>query len=182
MNLLKMFSSASVVALAGGVAVSLFAPIRGMADIVYTDDVIIQDSLCVGIDCVNNENFGFDTLRLKENNLRIHFDDTSNSSGFPSYDWTLIANDSSTGGANYFAIQDRTTNTIPFRVEGGAPTNALVVEADGDIGIKTINPVVDIHVVEGNTPTLRLDQDGSDGFASQVWDVAGNEANFFVLT
>ena len=66
MNLLKMFSSASVVALAGGVAVSLFAPIRGMADIVYTDDVIIQDSLCVGIDCVNNENFGFDTLRLKE--------------------------------------------------------------------------------------------------------------------
>ncbi|MEM6306348.1 MAG: hypothetical protein AAF744_16650, partial [Pseudomonadota bacterium] len=39
---------------------------------------------------------------------------------------------------------------------------------------------VDLHVVEGNTPTLRLEQDGSDGFTSQVWDLAGNETNFFV--
>ena len=57
------------------------------ADQVFTDDVIIQNSLCVGLDCVNGENFGFDTLRLKENNLRINFDDTSTSGSFPKNDW-----------------------------------------------------------------------------------------------
>ena len=29
-------------------------------------------------------------------------------------------------------------------------------------------------------PTLRLEQDGSSGFSPQTWDVAGNEANFFI--
>ncbi|WP_088626274.1 hypothetical protein [Oceanicola sp. 22II-s10i] len=147
---------------------------------VFTSDVIIQDSLCVGVDCASSENFGADTIRLKENNLRIHFDDTSNSGSFPANDWRLIANDTVNGGDNYFAIQDATSNGIPFRVKAGANTNSLVVDNDGDIGIKTLNPVVDIHVVEGNTPTLRLQQDGSDGFASQTWDVAGNESNFFI--
>ncbi|MBK6977362.1 MAG: tail fiber domain-containing protein [Cytophagaceae bacterium] len=32
----------------------------------------------------------------------------------------------------------------------------------------------------GNTPGVRLEQDNSSGFTAQTWDVAGNEANFFV--
>ena len=150
------------------------------ADIVHSDDVIIQFSGCVGNDCVNGESFGFDTLRLKENNLRMHFDDTSSSASFPSNDWRIVANDSSNGGSNYLGIEDSTSGRIPFRVEAGAPVNALYVEADGDVGIKTSNPVVDLHIVEGNTPTVRLEQDGSDGFTPQTWDMAGNEANFFI--
>jgi hypothetical protein len=35
-------------------------------------------------------------------------------------------------------------------------------------------------VKDGNTPGLRLEQDSSSGFQAQTWDVAGNEANFFV--
>ena len=35
-------------------------------------------------------------------------------------------------------------------------------------------------VVDGNTPTLRLEQDGSSGFTPQTYDVASNEANFFI--
>ena len=31
-----------------------------------------------------------------------------------------------------------------------------------------------------NSPTLRLEQDGSSGFSAQTWDVGGNETNFFV--
>lgn len=149
-------------------------------DIQHLDDVIINFSLCVGNDCVNGENFGFDTLRLKENNLRIHFDDTSNSASFPANDWRIVANDSTNGGSNYLAIEDATAGRQVFRVEAGARANALYVESDGDIGIGTSNPAVDVHMVTGNTPTLRLDQDGSSGFTPQVWDVAGNEANFFV--
>ncbi len=166
----------SCLALLGGLGIVGSAS----ADIVHNDDVIITFSQCVGNDCVNGENFGADTVRLKENNLRIHFNDTSNSASFPTNDWRIVANDSTNGGANYLAIEDSSAGRIPFRVEAGAPANALVVEADGDIGVKTLNPVVDIHIVEGNTPTVRLEQDGSDGFTPQTWDLAGNEANFFI--
>ena len=144
------------------------------------EDLIVTGSICGGFDCVNGESFGFDTLRLKENNLRINFDDTSSSASFPGNDWRIVINDSSNGGGNYFAIEDSTAGSIPFRVEAGAPANTLYVESTGDVGIKTANPVVDLHIVEGNTPTLRLEQDGSDGFTPQTWDVAGNETNFFI--
>lgn len=150
------------------------------ADIIHYDDVIASFSLCVGNDCVNGENFGFDTLRLKENNLRIHFQDTSTTASFPTNDWRIIANDSSNGGASYLAFEDSSASRQVFRVDAGAPANALRVDSGGDVGIGTSNPVVDLHIRNGNTPTLRLEQDGSSGFTPQTWDVAGNEANFFI--
>ena len=39
------------------------------ADQVINDDLIVVGSECVGFDCASGEVFGFDTLRLKENNL-----------------------------------------------------------------------------------------------------------------
>ncbi len=150
------------------------------ADIVHLDDVLTVGSHCIGFDCVNGESFGFDTLRLKENNLRVHFDDTSASAGFPANDWRIIINDSSNGGANYFAIEDSNAGRQVFRVSAGAPANALTVDAQGDVGIGTSAAVVELHVADGDTPTLRLEQNGSSGFTPQTWDVAGNETNFFV--
>jgi hypothetical protein len=150
------------------------------ADNVVLDDQIVDGSLCVGMDCINGENFGFDTFRLKENNLRIHFEDTSNSGSFPSNDWRIIANGSQNGDPSYFRVEDSTAGRNPFTIEAGAHNNNLVVDSAGRIGIKTDTPAVDIHVKEGNTPTLRLEQDGSDGFSPQVYDIAGNEANFFI--
>ncbi|MCB0635619.1 MAG: hypothetical protein KDC54_03325, partial [Lewinella sp.] len=148
-------------------------------DQVFGDDVIIQGSMCVGMDCVNNENFGFDTQRLKENNLRIHFEDTSVGS-FPSSDWRIIVNDSDNGGASYFAIQDADSGRIPFRIEAGSFDHTLYVDNSRRVGINTATPVTTIHSVAGDTPTLRLEQDQSSGWTPQTWDVAGNETNFFV--
>lgn len=150
------------------------------ADQVIADDLIVQGSACVGFDCVNGESFGFDTVRLKENNIRIKFEDTSTSASFPSNDWQLTANETSNGGANKFSIDDTTNSKTPFTVEGNSPTNSLYVDNGGRIGLGTSNPVVELHVVDGDTPTLRLEQDGSSGFTPQTWDVAGNETNFFV--
>lgn len=147
---------------------------------VFVTDVVIQGSLCVGFDCVNGENFGSDTHRLKENNLRIHFQDTSNSGSFPTRDWRIVINDSINGGANYFAVEDSDGGTYPFRILAGAGNNALYVDAQGDVGLNTSNPVVELHVADGDSPTLRLEQNGSAGFGPQTWDVAGNETNFFV--
>ncbi|MBO6797762.1 hypothetical protein [Maricaulis sp.] len=165
---------------AAALAVSLISPSVGSADIVHLDDVIIEFSLCVGNDCVNGESFGFDTMRLKENNLRIHFDDTSTSASFPRNDWRIIVNDSSNGGDSYFAIEDSTAGRQVFRVDAGAPANSLRVDSGGDVGIGTSNPVVELQVVDGDSPTLRLEQNGSSGFTPQTFDLVSNEANFFI--
>ena len=151
-----------------------------IADIVHSDDVIIDGSLCVGFDCANGESFGFDTIRLKENNLRIHFDDTSNSASFPRNDWRIVANDTSNGGNSYLAFEDATAGRRVFEVRAGAPANSLFVSNGGNVGFGTSSPVVELHVKDGDTPTMRLEQDGSSGFTPQTWDVAGNETNFFV--
>jgi len=155
------------------------APVRAL-DIVQADDVIIQGSLCVGLDCVNNESFGFDTIRLKENNTRIKFDDTSTSTGFPNHDWQLTANDSASGGANKFSIEDITAATVPMTITGSAPTNSIFVDSTGRVGFRTSTPVLDLHVATSNTPAMRLEQNNSGGFTAQTWDMAGNEANFFI--
>jgi hypothetical protein len=163
--------------------ISLPQPPQDLAttsDICYVDDLIVDGSLCVGFDCVCNYSFGFDTIVLKENNLRIFFDDTSNSASFPNNDWRIVINDSSNGGAEYFGVEDSTAGRRVFTLEAGAPSHSLYVDDGGRIGNGTSTPVTDIHTVSGNTPTLRLEQDGSSGFTPQTWDVAGNEANFFV--
>jgi hypothetical protein len=154
-------------------------------DQVIPDDLIVQGSACVGFDCVNGESFGFDTIRLKENNLRIQFDDTSVGS-FPTGNWQIRANSSSSGGQSFLGFVDQgasgttETGTLVFAVEAGARANALYVESDGDVGLGTSNPVLDFHISSSNTPGLRLEQTNAGGFTAQTWDIAGNEANFFV--
>src|SRR5712672_3439908 len=110
---------------------------KAMADFVIPDDLIVQGSACVGLDCVDGESFGFDTIRLKENNTRIKFDDTSTSAGFPNNDWQLTANDSASGGANKFSIEDITAATVPVTVTGSAPTNSIFVDSTGRVGFRT---------------------------------------------
>ncbi|QAX32150.1 hypothetical protein [Leisingera sp. NJS204] len=161
---------------------SLFALAAGavQADQVINDELIVNNSLCVGTDCSNGESFGFDTIRLKENNMRIKFQDTSVSASFPTRDWQLTANSSDNGGGDYFSIDDVDGNTTPFLVEADAGNHAVYVKSGGFVGFGTTAPGVDLHVKQGNSPALRLEQDTSSGFASQTWDVAGNETNFFI--
>lgn len=147
---------------------------------VITQDLVVQGSECVGQDCPSNPSFGFDTFRLQENNLRIHFDDTSTSASFPRNDWRIVANESSNGGASKFSIDDATAGRTPFTITAGAAANSIFVSSSGRVGFKTSTPVVELHSRDGDTPTLRLEQDGSSGFTPQTWDMAGNETNFFV--
>ncbi len=162
-----------VIPTAGGEAVN--TPL----DVLHYDDVIITGSLCIGFDCIDGESFGYDTLKLKENNLRLYFEDTSIGT-FPTGDWRIVINDTTSGGGSYFSIQDATNNRTPFKIETGAPNNALYVEDYGRVGLGTSIPYVELHIVDGDSPTVRLDQDGSSGWAPQSWDLAGNETNFFI--
>jgi len=148
-------------------------------DYVINDDVIIIGSECIGSDCANGEDFGYCTQIYKENNLQVCFNDTSVGS-FAANDWKIQINDVTSGGAGYFTIWDTTGNKRPFSIEAGAPSNALYVEAYGRIGLGTSIPYVELHIVDGDSPTIRLDQDGSSGWVAQRWDIAGNETNFFI--
>src|SRR6266516_188590 len=165
----------------------LHHPMSPFPDVVTPDDAIIQGSLCVGLDCVNNEGFNFDTIRLKENNTRIGFMDTSSAAGFPTNDWTIRANSSANGGGNFLAFVDQGANstgaeagTIVFEVDAGAPANSLRVSSTGKVGLRTATPGLDLHMNTSDTPAIRYEQNSSGGFTAQKWDVAGNEANFFV--
>ena len=174
----KTFVSARAVALVLGA--TLFASGKAAADHVIPDDLIVQGSTCTGFDCVNNMAFGFDTLVLRENNLRIFFDDTSVSAGFPANKWRLVANDSASGGASFFSIDDATANRSIFKVTAGAPANSLFVSSAGNVGIGTAAPGLDLTISTSDTPAHRLEQTAGGGFPAQTWDIAGNEANFFV--
>lgn len=153
---------------------------RSIADQVIPDDLIVQGSECVGLDCVNGETFGFTTIRMKENNTRIGFDDTSASSGFPANDWEIEANESASGGTNSFAIRDATALRTLFKIIAGAPENSFYMASTGKIGLRTTNPGLDLHFNTSDTPAIRFEQNNSGGFTAQTWDIAGNEANFFV--
>jgi hypothetical protein len=159
---------------------------RFVFDQVIPDDLIVQGSICAGLDCVNNEDFGFDTIRVKENNTRIQFDDTSTSAGFPSNNWQIRANDSGSGGANFLGFVDQgttgnsETGTIVFAVTAGASANSLRVGSNSKVGLRTATPVLDVHANTTDTPAIRLEQNNTGGFTAQTWDIAGNEANFFV--
>ena len=155
-------------------------------DQVIADDLIVQGSICAGLDCVNNEDFGFDTIRVKENNTRIQFDDTSTSAGFPNNNWQIRANDSGSGGTNFLGFVDQgatgnsETGTIVFAVNSGASANSLRVASNSKVGLRTATPVLDMHANTTDTPAIRLEQNNTGGFTAQTWDIAGNEANFFV--
>ncbi|MCA1575745.1 MAG: tail fiber domain-containing protein [Acidobacteria bacterium] len=153
---------------------------------VIPDDLVVQGSICAGFDCVSTESFGTDTIRLKENNVRIQFDDTSSSAGFATNNWQIRANDQPSGGSSFLGFVDQgstgagETGTIVLAVNAGAPANSVRVASNGKVGFRTATPVLDMHANTSDTPAIRLEQNNTGGFTAQTWDIGANEANFFI--
>lgn len=124
-------------------------------------DVIIEGSLGLGNDARNGQDFGFDTFILKENNLRIVFDDSDDPSGtMPFNDWQIEINESSNGGESHFAILDITNATRPFNILANAPDNAFYIAENGNVGIGTANPAASLEV-NGTITAQNFVGDGS---------------------
>lgn len=92
-------------------ALSVTTQANAAVPIIY-DDLYVEGNIAIGNDSVLGENFGDDTLRLKENNTRIYFNDTNGQ------DWWLIANDSGNGGRSFLAISDFTAMYEGTRLTG----------------------------------------------------------------
>ena len=91
-----------------------------------------------------------------------------------------MINDTGSGGANYFSVEDATAGRTSFLIEAGARTNALYADDGGRIAIGKITLVFTTQMKVGNTPTVRLEQEGSSGFTAQNCVVAWNDADFFI--
>jgi len=159
---------------------ALFLAASVPAGVALAQDLNVNGSLCVGFDCPPPGGFGFDTIVLRENNLRIFFDDTSVSAGFPANKWRITINDSASGGASFFSVDDATANRSVFKITAGAPANSLFVASSGNVGLGTAAPGLDLSISTSDTPAIRLEQTAAGGFSAQTWDIGANEANFFV--
>jgi hypothetical protein len=143
----------------------------------FTDDVSAIGGLCGGADCTSAESYGLATAKLKENNTRLKFEDTSAAAGFASTDWQLSANDTISNGANKFFVEDLTAATVPFLIEGATPNNALYVDSTGRIGLRTSTPARDLTISVPVSAGIRMEQSSSP---FQAWDIVANDANFYV--
>jgi hypothetical protein len=141
------------------------------------DNLYVQGWICVGIDCADGEGLGVDTIRMKENNLRLHVEDTSTSAGYASNDWRFQFNDQDSGGASYLGIQDATAGTFPIKIEPGTNNNTLYVAAGSEIGVDTSAPAGPLHLHKGDTPFIRFDQSGGQ-YTAWSWDAMAHELFF----
>lgn len=122
----------------------LFAPPSAPLASTVDDDFIVAGSLCAGLDCITNESFDYDTLRLKENNIRLEFQDTSDTGNFPTSDWRITINDVINDGDNYFAIDSVDNGLRPFKIAYGAPDHGLHVGPAGVSGDNFAFPVLNM--------------------------------------
>ncbi len=146
------------------------------ADQVYNTSLIVDGNACVGVDCASGEVFAEDTLRLKENNLRIYFDDTSSDAGVPSQDWWLIANEYANGGESFFGISD-TTNYIPIKDEF-LPVQAELISISPLLFEYTYDQTFDFSSFETQLmPFAELTPNQIGTFCEQVEEGTGNASD-----
>lgn len=141
----------------------------------FSQNLIVEGKACIGIDCADGELFGLDIQKLKHNNTRLLFEDTSTSAGFPATDWRLTANDTTSGGQDRFSIEDATAATVPFTIRGGAPSHSLYVTSLGRVGIGTSTPDARLDVEAAGTVEIRL-----TATSGNVWRQVNDATGFGV--
>ena len=161
-----------------GIQVTGGSNIAAINNITGTPNVAAGPSMCLGRDCFVGIPFNFSTVIMRENNLRIKFEDTSNPAGpFPSHDWELIGNLNGDGSPNEFLIWNHTANGPIVRIKGGTPSNTIVVDASGYLGLGTLAPQQTVHLAR-TAPRVRLDQNSTMGYVAQTWDLSGDATEF----
>lgn len=141
---------------------------------------LFDGRMCIGNACDDSTvgAVGTGPLKLRWSQTDILFEDSSTTIGAQSNDWRIEINDGLGGGR--FTVQDEETGNQIFNVEAGGPTNAMWIDDEGALGLGTKNPALNVHILATDTPSIRLDQSSAGGHSAYTWDIAGNDASFFV--
>lgn len=140
------------------------------------EPLVVVGGACIGVEC--EEEDVTDGLTLKSFLPDLYFDDTTDGIS-PVHDWAISIN-GFIGLGEFFAVSDIDAFTVPFKIEGDSPDSALYVRNNGNLGLGTSTPAQDVHLMSGNSPTFRLEQNGSGGLTARTWELGSNDANFFV--
>ena len=144
---------------------------QAAADQLIYDDLIVAQSMCVGLECANGEEFDFDTLKLKSADPRIRFFDSSNTAGFPSTDWTMgVAQESDN---SYFYVNDATAGMSVLKLSagesGGVALGAGAELEDNAVSVGSAGAERRItHVADGIEPTDAVNVGQLEQFQSDI--------------
>ena len=146
-------------------------PLPASGQTLISGDRSIDGQVCIGLECTGSETFGNEALKIKQNNPRILFEDTSASGS--TNDWALWANATGAGLANYFGIRDQETGQIPFRIDAGAAENSLNIYSGGIglglVGIGTSLPSSLLHIQGDGNPGITLEQVAAGLYEAAEW-------------
>jgi hypothetical protein len=85
-------------------------------------------------------------------------------------------------GNNNFAITDSASSTVPFTIERSAPSNALYVRANGNVGIGTASPGVTLNVA-GASSTVRIGTPGNVSHGCiELYDAVNSSTLMYVYS
>ncbi|WP_425102244.1 hypothetical protein [Tropicibacter sp. S64] len=158
------------------IAVLAALPCSGLAEVLSTTNPSILDNLCVGANCAISEAFNsnYNQIEIKANNTRLLFDDTSNFGGFPSRDWAIQANDTTSGGEDQLMFIDASTGLEVMTIKAAASSSTLVLGADRKVGIGTELPQADLHIVTASANKIRM----QDTFGGSEWMITFANGGF----
>jgi hypothetical protein len=160
--------------LATSVAVLLLAiaPCHVLADEVIVDDLIIDGSICVGLGCVADEEFGFDTVRLVSDNPLIRFQDTSTTASFPTQDWTMGMDDGASDTSVFF-VKDAIADALVLQVSS-SPSGGIALGAGAELVENAISVGSEgserriMHVAPGSDATDAVNVGQFDQFQAEI--------------
>ncbi len=176
----------SITKLCTGVAIWLLPAAGALADEVIADDVVINanlivsGSLCVGPVCADNENFGFDTMRLKSSVPLIRLQDTSTAAAFPTTDWMLGLRPV-LSQPPVFVIDDLDAGSSVLQLESGA-AGGVAIGADAvlepgavSVGAPGTERRV-VHVAPGVAATDAVNMAQFDAFKDETTSNTAGDA------
>ena len=173
---------------------SVWTPWKNMWERILSDittagemDVITQGNFGIGFDANPTMDFKGSNVVLKENNTRFLFSDADTIINQPKRDWLLKANESASGGKNYFSILDVSDVASggdqivekAFTIE--VPTSNQDFYLKGNnLGFGTNQPQKQLHIMDGNTSSIRISQNTSQALDPIDWDMASNHEFFSI--
>ncbi|WP_425097935.1 hypothetical protein [Tropicibacter sp. S64] len=106
----------------------------------------------------------------------IRFEQSS-AGGLPAQAWDMLFNH-----GNMF-IRDINLNTTPFSIFKNAPTNALRITGNGDIGMGTSGVGAALHIWRANgTAKLRIEETSRSIAVREMFEMRNNGGSYFTLT